>query len=73
MEVNNEIFKLNNADQVKGNPTKLEYTNHSKYIKGSPSFIKKILIQNQINNYSEKRKKTFLVINNFSLIQNKQK
>ena len=28
MEMDNEIFKQNNADQVKGNATKLEYTNY---------------------------------------------
>ena len=39
MEMENEIFKLNKADQVKGNATKLQYTNYSKNINGSPSFI----------------------------------
>ena len=32
MEMDNEIFKQNNADQVKGNATKLEYTNYGKNI-----------------------------------------
>ena len=43
MEMENEIFKQNNADQVKGNATKLEYTNYGKNIKGS-SFIQKFMI-----------------------------
>ena len=43
MEIDNEVFKQN-TDQVKGNATKLEYTNYDKIINGSPSFIQKILI-----------------------------
>ena len=79
MEMDNEIFKQNDTDQVKRNATKLEYTNQDKNINGSHSSIQKILIQNQIihnyqiiNNYSEQRKITFLVINNFSSIQDKR-
>ena len=54
MEMDNEIFKQNNADQVKGNATKLEYTNYCENVNGSPSFIQKFLIKNQIiHNYSE--------------------
>ena len=61
MEMNNEIFKQ----------TKYKY---GKNINGSPSFIRKFLIQNQIiHNYSEVRKLTVVVINNFSSIQNKRK
>ena len=72
MEMDNKLFKQNNADQVKGNATKLEYTSYHKNINGSPSFIQKFLIQNQtIHNFSEQRKITFVV--NFSLIQNKRK
>ena len=44
MEMDNEVFKQNNADQVKGNATKLEYTNYGKHINDSPSFIQKFLI-----------------------------
>ena len=44
MKVDNESFKQNNADQVKGNATKLEYTNYGKNMNGSPSFIQKFLI-----------------------------
>ena len=44
MEMDNEIFKQNNADQAKGNATKLEYTNYGKNINGSPSFVQKFLI-----------------------------
>ena len=43
MEMDNEIFKQNNDDQVKDNPTKLEYTNYGKNINDSPSFIKVII------------------------------
>ena len=39
METDNEIFKQNNADQVKGNAAKVEYTNYSKNVNGSPSFV----------------------------------
>ena len=39
MEMNNEIWKHNNTDQVKGNAAK-----NSKNINGSPSFIQKFLI-----------------------------
>ena len=42
MEIDKEIFKQNNADQVKGNATKLEYTNYRKNINDSPSFISNI-------------------------------
>ena len=38
-KMDNKTFKLNNADQVKDNATKLEYTNYGKNINGSPSFI----------------------------------
>ena len=48
IEMDNEIFKQNNADQVKGNTTKSEYTNCDKNRNGSPSFIQKFLIQDQI-------------------------
>ena len=44
MEMDIGISKQNNADQVKGNATKLEYTNYGKNINGSPSFIQKFLI-----------------------------
>ena len=44
MKMNNEIFKQNNADEVKDNATKLEKTNYGKNINGSPSFIQKFLI-----------------------------
>ena len=44
MEMENEIFKQNNADQVRGNAINLEYTNYGKNINGSPSFIQKFLI-----------------------------
>ena len=40
----NEIFKQNNADQVKDNAAKLEYTNYGKNVNDSPSFIQKCLI-----------------------------
>ena len=46
MNMGNEIFKQNNADQVKDNATKLEYTNNGKNINGSRSVIQKFLIQN---------------------------
>ena len=53
MKMHNKIFKQNNADQAKGNPTKLEYTNIGKNMNGSLSFIQKFLMQNQIiHNYS---------------------
>ena len=66
MEMDNEIFKQNNADQAKDNAIKLEYTNYGNNINGSPYFIEKFLIQNQIiHNYSELRKNTFVVLNNF--------
>ena len=48
IEMDNEIFKQNNADQVKGNATKSEYINCDKNRNGSPSFIQKFLIQDQI-------------------------
>ena len=35
MEMDNEIFKQNNADQVKDNAAKLEYPN-GKNVNGSP-------------------------------------
>ena len=38
------IFKQNNADQVKGNATKLEQTSYGKNISGPPSFIQTFLI-----------------------------
>ena len=67
MKMDNEIFKQNNLDQVKGNAAKLEYTNCGKIVNGSPALIQKFLIQNQIiHNYSEQRLITFVVINNFS-------
>ena len=44
MEMDNKFFKQNNANQVKSNATKLEYTNYGKNINGSPSFIQKFLI-----------------------------
>ena len=44
MEMDHEIFKQNNADQVKDNATKSEYTKYGKNINGSPSFIQKLLI-----------------------------
>ena len=44
MEMDIGISKQNNADQVKGNATKLEYTNYGKNINGSPSFFQKFLI-----------------------------
>ena len=70
MEMDNEILKQDNADQVKGNATKLEYTDYGKNINSSLSFIRKSLIQNQIiHDYSEQLKITFVVINNFSSIQ----
>ena len=40
MEMDNEILKQDNADQVKGNATKLEYTDYGKNINGSLSFIR---------------------------------
>ena len=36
--MDNKIFKQNNADQVKSNATKLEYTNYCKNLSGSPYF-----------------------------------
>ena len=39
----NKIFKQNNAGQIKGNTTKLEYTNYGKNVNGS-SFSQKFLI-----------------------------
>ena len=45
MEIDNEIFKQRNADQVKDNATKLEYKNYGKNVTGSP-LIKKFLLQN---------------------------
>ena len=42
--MDNEIFKQNNAVQVKGDATELEYTNYHKNINGFPSFIQKFLI-----------------------------
>ena len=44
MKMDKGIFKENNADQVKGNASKLEYTNCRKNINGSPSFIQKFLV-----------------------------
>ena len=44
MVMDNEIFKQNNADQVKDNATKLEYTNYGKNKNGSPSFSQKFLV-----------------------------
>ena len=44
MEIDNESFKQNNADQGKGNATKLEYTNYGKNVNSFPSFIQKFLI-----------------------------
>ena len=41
---NNEKFKQNNADHVKGNRSKLEYKNYGKNMNASPSFIQKFLI-----------------------------
>ena len=38
IEMDNKIFKQNNADQVKSNATKLEYTNYRKNLSGSPYF-----------------------------------
>ena len=38
IEMDNKIFKQNNADQVKSNATKLEYTNYCKNLSGSPYF-----------------------------------
>ena len=32
MEIDNEVFKQNDADQVKRNATKSEYTNYAKNI-----------------------------------------
>ena len=59
MVMGNKVFKWNNADQVKGNA-----------IHGSSTFIQKVLKQNQIiHKYSEQRKITFAVINNFSSIK----
>ena len=73
MEMDIGISKQNNADQVKGSATKLEYTNYGKNINGSPSFIQKFLIQNQIiHDYSEQGNITFVVINNSSSIQSKR-
>ena len=43
-EMENDIFKQKNADQVRGNAINLEYTNYGKNINGSPSFIQKFLI-----------------------------
>ena len=34
MEMDSKIFKRNNADQVKANATKLEYTNYGKNVNG---------------------------------------
>ena len=36
--MDNKIFKQNNADQVKSNATKLEYTNYCENLSGSPYF-----------------------------------
>ena len=44
MKMDNEIFKQNNLDQVKGNAAKLEYTNCGKIVNGSPALIQKFLI-----------------------------
>ena len=64
MEMDNEILKQNDADQVKANATKSEYTNWRKNINDSPSLIQKFLIKNQtIHNYSKMRKTTFVVTN----------
>ena len=38
IEMDNKIFKQNNAGQVKSNATKLEYTNYCKNLSGSPYF-----------------------------------
>ena len=38
MEMDNKFFKQNNANQVKSNATKLEYTNYCKNLSGSPYF-----------------------------------
>ena len=50
MKMDNGIFHQNIAGQVNGNATKLEYTNHSKNINGSPSFV-------VINNFSSIKNK----------------
>lgn len=39
MKLDNEIFKQNNTDKVKGNTTKLKYTNYGKNINAFLSFI----------------------------------
>ena len=44
MEMDNGVFKQNNADQVKGNATKLEYTNYGRNINDILSFIQKFQI-----------------------------
>ena len=79
--MDNEIFKYNNGDEVKGNATKLECTNYGKNLKCCPSFIQKCLIQNQIiHNYQitiiiirGTEEVTLVVINNFNLVENKRK
>ena len=66
------VKKRKEKKRKKSNATKLEYTNYGKNINGSPSFIQKFLIQNQIiHNFSEQRKITFVV--NFNSMQNKRK
>ena len=44
MKMDNEIFKENNSDQVKGNTAKLEYTKYGKNTNGLSSLIQKFLI-----------------------------
>ena len=39
MKLDNEIFKQNNTDKVKGNTTKLEYTKYGKNINDFLSFL----------------------------------
>ena len=49
MEMDNGIFKRNNADEVKSKALKLECTNYGKNINGSPTLIQKFLIMNHIH------------------------
>ena len=44
MEMDSKLLKQNIADHVKGNATKLEYTNYGKNINGCLSFIQKLLM-----------------------------
>ena len=44
IEVDDEMFIQNNADQAKGSAAKLEYANYGKNINGSSAFIQKFLI-----------------------------